>query len=138
MHVYKGKNLSGGAGGVAYTRITEFKVIKGHNSENTSRTIIISLHAYLHISASMCTKFGKNSYSGTGGVAFTRFTEFKVIKGHNSENTSRTIIICFHAHLHISTSMCTKFEENRLSWAGVAITRRQMYGRTDGEYDDNI
>ena len=53
-------------------RFTELKKIKGHNSGSTIRTAFIFLYANLHISASMCTKFGENLSSGVGDDALTR------------------------------------------------------------------
>ena len=59
-----------------------------------------------------------------GDIAFTIFTEFKVIRGHNSGNTCGTKFIFHHANLHISASMCTKFGENLSSGVGDAQTRK--------------
>ena len=97
-----GENPSSSAEEIVFTRITEFKLIWGHNSGNwnTCRTTFISPQANLNITKSMCTKFGENPSSGVGGVALTRFTKFKVIRGYNSGNTFR---ITFSPFLYMYT-----------------------------------
>ena len=100
---------------------TEFKVIRGYNSGNTCRMTFISLNANLHISTSMCSKFGEHLSSGVGDALKRRWTldlQSLVIRVHNSKNTCRMTFISLHANLYISTSMCKKFGENPSSTVG--------------------
>ena len=103
---------------VGIMRFTKFKVIRGHNSENTCRTTIIPLHAYSYIT-SMCTKFDENPFSGVG-VARTKSTEFKVSGAITPEilTINRMAFIALYANLQICTSMCAKFGEIPSSGVG--------------------
>ena len=68
-------------------------------------TKLFSLHANLHTSARMPTKFGVNPCSDVWGAVLIRLKNHSdlepVIRDHNSRYTYRTTIISLHANLHI-------------------------------------
>ena len=79
-------------------------------------------------------KFHQNPLKTVGGVAETRLTAEKLLKGHNSSKNQSSIISMKYAHLQIMGTITGKFHQNPLKTVGeVAETRLCL--RTDGRTD---
>ena len=79
-------------------------------------------------------RFHQNPLKTVGGVAETRLTAEKVIKGHNSGKNHSSTPSIKYAHLQVMGTITGKFHKNPLKTVGgVAETRLCL--RTDGLTD---
>ena len=79
-------------------------------------------------------KFHKNPCKTVGGVAETRLTAEKLLKGHNSGKNQMSMTSIKYAHLQVMGTITGKFHQNPLKTVGgVAETRLCL--RTDGLTD---
>ena len=80
-------------------------------------------------------RFHQNPLKTVGGVAETRLTAEKLLKGHNSGINQSSITSIRYAHLQVMGTITGKFHQNPLKTVGgVAETRlcQRTDGRTDG------
>ena len=69
-------------------------------------------------------KFHQNPLKTVGGVAETRLTAEKLLKGHNSGKNQSSMTTIKYAHLHFMRTITGKFHQNPLKTVGgVAETR---------------
>ena len=81
-------------------------------------------------------KFHQNPLKTVGGVAETRLTAEKLLKGHNSGKNQLSKTSIKYAHLQVMGTITGKFHQNPLKTVGgVAETRLCLYGWTDGLTD---
>ena len=80
-------------------------------------------------------KFHQNPSKTLGGVAETRLTAEKLLKGHNSGKNQLNMTSIKYAHLQVMGTITGNFHQNPLKTVGgVAETRLclRTEGRTDG------
>ena len=78
--------------------------------------------------------FHPNPLKTVGGVAETRLTAKKLLKGHNSNKNQLSMTSIKYAHLQVMGTITGKFHQNPLKTVGgVAETRLCL--RTDGLMD---
>ena len=79
-------------------------------------------------------KFHQNPLKNVGGVAETRLTAEKLLKGHNSNKNHSSMTSIKYAHLQVMVTITGQFHQNPLKTVGgVAETRLCL--RTDGMMD---
>ena len=78
-------------------------------------------------------KFHQNPLKTVGGVAETRLTAEKLLKGHNSGKNQSSMTLIKFLHLQVMGTITGKFHQNPLRTVGVAETRLCL--RTDGRTD---
>ena len=90
-------------------------------------------------------KFHKNPLKTVGGVAETRLTAEKLLKGHNSSKKQSSMTSIKYAHLQVMGTITGKSHQNPLKTVGrVAETRLCLRsdgltdGRTEGQTDESI
>ena len=75
-------------GGIAETRLTAEKLLKGHNSGKNQSSMTSIKHAHLQVMGTISGKFHQNPLKTVGGVPETRTSvekkRLKLTKGHNS------------------------------------------------------
>ena len=76
-------------------------------------------------------KFHQNSLKTVGGVAETRLTAEKLLKGHNSGKNQLSMTSIKYAQLHVMGTITGKFHQNPLKTVGEIVERRLCL-RTDG------
>ena len=65
------------------TRLTIEKLLKGHNSGENQLSMTPIKHDHLQVMGTITGKFHPNPLKTAGGVAETRLTAEKLLKGHN-------------------------------------------------------
>ena len=90
-------------------------------------------------------KSHQNPLKTVGGVAETRLTAEKLLKGHNSGKNQLSMTSIKHANFQVMGTITEKFHQNPLKTVGgVAETRLCLrtdgltLGRTDGRMDEPI
>ena len=83
--------------------------------------------------ATLTGKFHKHPLKTARGVAETRLTAEKLLKGHNSSKNQSSMTLIKYAHLQVMGAITGKFHQNPLKTVGVAETRLCL--RTDGLTD---
>ena len=79
-------------------------------------------------------RFHQNPLKTVGGVAGTRVTAEKLLKGHNSGKNHSSMTSIKYAHLQVMGTITGQFHQNPLKTVGgVAETRLRL--RTDGRTD---
>ena len=68
------------ARGVAETRLTAEKLLKGHKSGKNQSSMTSIKYAHLQVMATISGKFHKNPLKTVGGVAETRTSVYKMAK----------------------------------------------------------
>ena len=63
------------------TRLTAEQLLKGHNSRKNQLSMTSMKYDHLQIMATISGKFHQNPMKNVGGVAETRLTAEKIIKG---------------------------------------------------------
>ena len=82
-------------------------------------------------------KFHQNPLKTVGGVAETKLTAEKLLKGHNSGKNQLSMTSIKYAHLQVMGTITGKFNQNPLKTVGgVAETRLCL--RTDRRTDELI
>ena len=82
-------------------------------------------------------KFHQNPLKTVGGVAETRLTAEKLLKGHNSGKNQSSMTLIKYAHLQVMGTITGKFHQNPFKTiGGVAETRLclrtdELTGRTN-------
>ena len=80
-------------------------------------------------------KFHQNPLKTVGGVAETRLTAEKLLKGHNSGKNQSSMTSIKYAQFQVKGTITGKFHQNPLKTVrGVAETRLCL--RTDGRTDE--
>ena len=112
------------ARGVVDTRLTAEKLIKGHNSGKNHSSITSIKYAHFQVIETIAGKFHQNPLKTVGGVAETRHTAEKLLKGHNSGKNHSSITSIKYAHLQVIGTIAGKFHQNPLKTVrGAAETR---------------
>ena len=111
-------------GGVAKTRLTAKKLLKGHNSDKNQSSITSIKYAHLQVMATISGKFNKNPLKTVGGVAETRLTVEQLLQGHNSGKNQLSTTRIKYDHLQVMATISGTFRQNPLKTVGgVADTR---------------
>ena len=79
-------------------------------------------------------KFNKNPLKTARGVAETRLTVEKLLKGHNSGKNQLSMTSIKYDHLQVMGTMTGKFYQNPLKAVGV-VAETSLCLRTDGRTD---
>ena len=98
-------------------------------------------YAYLQVMATISRKFHQNPLKTVGGVAETRLTAEKLLKGHNSGKNQSSMTSIKYVHLQVMGTITGKFNQNPLKSVGrVAGTRLCLLtdGLTDRQMDELI
>ena len=99
------------------------KLTKGHNSGEKRSSVTSVKYAYLQVMGTITGKFHQNPLKTVGGVAETRLTAEKLLKGHNSGKNQSSMTLIKYAHLQVMATISRKFHKNPLKTVGVAQTR---------------
>ena len=90
-------------------------------------------------------KFHQNPLKNVGGVAETRLTAEKLLKGHNSGKNHSSMTSIKYDHLQVMGTITEKFHQNPLKTVGGVVETRlclrtdgRKEGRTDGQTDEPI
>ena len=122
------------ARGVAETRLTVEKLLKGHNSGKNQSSMTSIKYEHLQVMRTITGMFHQNPLKTVGGVMETRLTAEKLLKGHNSGKNQSSMTSIKYAHLQVMGTITVKFHQNPLKTVGgVAETRLCL--RTDGLTD---
>ena len=76
-------------------------------------------------------KFHQNPLKTVGGVAESRLTAEKLLKGHNSGKNKLSMTSIKHAHLQVMGTITGKFHQNPSKTIGGVAIQDCVYGRTD-------
>ena len=88
-------------------------------------------YAHLQVMAIISGKFHQNPLK-TVGVAETRLTAEKLLKGHNSGKNQSSMTSIKYAHLQVMGTITGKFHQNSLKTVDELRRQDCVYGRTDG------
>ena len=76
-------------------------------------------------------KFQKNPLKTVGGVAETRLTAEKLLKGHNSGKNHMSMTSIKYAHLQVMVTITGNFHQNALKTVG-GVAETRLCVRTNG------
>ena len=79
-------------------------------------------------------KFHQNPSKTVGGVAETRLTAEKLLKGHNSSKNQSSMTSIKYAHLQVMGTITGKFHQNPLKAVG-GVAETILCLKTDGLTD---
>ena len=90
------------------------KLPKGHTSGKKRSSVTSVKYAHFQVMGTITRKFHQNPLKTVGGVAETRLTAEKLLKGHNSSKNQSSMTSIKYAHLQVMGTISGKFHENPL------------------------